>query len=71
MWNLLCGTTRPTAQYYRPARTPANRGRTQDGSLIAPQMTDIKDVKADGDVDVVVTLTGTNYQYPLLFAGKM
>jgi peptide/nickel transport system substrate-binding protein len=47
-----------------------NRGRTQDGSLIAPQMTDIKDVKADGDVDVVVTLSGTNYQYPLLFAGK-
>jgi len=47
-----------------------NRGRTQDGSLIAPQMVDIKDVKADGDTDVVVTLTGTNYQYPLLFAGK-
>src|SRR5262249_11686927 len=35
-----------------------------------PQMTDIKDVKADGDLEVVVTLTGTNYQYPLLFAGK-
>jgi peptide/nickel transport system substrate-binding protein len=47
-----------------------NRGRTQEGSLIAPQMVDIKDVTADGDLDVVVTLTGTNYQYPLLFAGK-
>ena len=47
-----------------------NRGRTQEGSLIAPQMADIKDVAADGDLDVVVTLTGTNYQYPLLFAGK-
>jgi peptide/nickel transport system substrate-binding protein len=47
-----------------------NRGRTQDGSLIAPQMVDIKDVKADGDLDVVVSLQGTNYQYPLLFAGK-
>ncbi len=47
-----------------------NRGRTQDGSLIAPQMIDIKDVTADGDLDVVVTLTGVNYQYPLLFAGK-
>jgi peptide/nickel transport system substrate-binding protein len=47
-----------------------NRGRTQTGSLIAPQMADIKDVKADGETDVVVTLTATNYQYPLLFAGK-
>ena len=47
-----------------------NRGRSQEGSLIAPQMVDIKDVKASGDLDVVVTLTGTNYQYPLLFAGK-
>jgi ABC-type transport system substrate-binding protein len=47
-----------------------NRGRTQTGSLIAPQMVDVKDVKADGDVDVVVSLQGTNYQYPLLFAGK-
>jgi len=47
-----------------------NRGRTQEGSLIAPQMIDIKDVKADGDLDVVVSLQDTNYQYPLLFAGK-
>jgi peptide/nickel transport system substrate-binding protein len=47
-----------------------NRGRTQKDSLIAPQMADIKDVAAKGDTDVVVTLTGTNYQYPLLFAGK-
>lgn len=47
-----------------------NRGRTQKDSLIAPQMADIKDVTAKGATDVVVTLTGTNYQYPLLFAGK-
>src|SRR5215213_1995558 len=47
-----------------------NRGRAAEGSLIAPQMADIKDVKANGDLDVVVTLQGTNYQYPLLFAGK-
>lgn len=47
-----------------------NRGRTQKDSLIAAQMADVKDVKAKGDLDVVVTLTGTNYQYPLLFAGK-
>lgn len=47
-----------------------NRGRTQEGSLIAPQMADVTDVTADGDLDVVVTLAGTNYQYPLLFAGK-
>ncbi|RLV50388.1 ABC transporter substrate-binding protein [Nocardioides mangrovicus] len=47
-----------------------DRGRTQTGSLIAPQMTDITKVTADGDLDVVVQLSGTNYQYPLLFAGK-
>jgi peptide/nickel transport system substrate-binding protein len=47
-----------------------NRARTQTGSLVAPQLADVKDVKADGELDVVVTLTGTNYQYPLLFAGK-
>lgn len=46
------------------------RGRTQDGSLIAPQMATIKSVKADGDLDVVVELTEVDYQYPLLFAGK-
>lgn len=46
------------------------RGLTAKGSLIAPQMTDVKHVKADGDRDVVITLTETNYQYPLLFAGK-
>ena len=47
-----------------------DRGRTQKDSLIAPQMADIKAVRADGARDVVVSLTGTNYQYPLLFAGK-
>lgn len=46
------------------------RGRTQDGSLIAPQMATIKSVKADGDLDVVIELTEVDYQYPLLFAGK-
>jgi len=46
------------------------RGRTQDGSLIAPQMKTIKSVTADGDLDVVVELTEVDYQYPLLFAGK-
>ena len=46
------------------------RGLTQKGSLIAPQMGDIKSVKADGARDVVITLTETNYQYPLLLAGK-
>jgi ABC-type transport system substrate-binding protein len=47
-----------------------NRARTQEGSLVAPQMVDVKDVTADGDTDVVVSLQGVNYQYPLLFAGK-
>lgn len=46
------------------------RGRTQDGSLIAPQMATIKSVTADGDLDVVIELTEVDYQYPLLFAGK-
>jgi ABC-type transport system substrate-binding protein len=46
------------------------RARTQKGSLVAPQMADIKTVTADGDLDVVVELLGVNYQYPLLFAGK-
>ena len=46
------------------------RGRTADGSLIAPQMTTIKSVSVDGDLDVVVELSEVDYQYPLLFAGK-
>lgn len=46
------------------------RGRTQDGSLIAPQMATIKSVTAEGELDVVVELTEVDYQYPLLFAGK-
>jgi peptide/nickel transport system substrate-binding protein len=46
------------------------RGRTQDGSLIAPQMATIKKVSASGDLDVVVELSEVDYQYPLLFAGK-
>lgn len=46
------------------------RGRTQDGSLIAPQMSTIKKVTASGDRDVVVELNEVDYQYPLLFAGK-
>lgn len=46
------------------------RGRTQDGSLIAPQMASIKKVTASGDLDVVVELSEVDYQYPLLFAGK-
>ncbi|KQW47877.1 hypothetical protein ASC77_15785 [Nocardioides sp. Root1257] len=46
------------------------RGRTQDGSLIAPQMTTIKKATASGDLDVVLELSEVDYQYPLLFAGK-
>lgn len=46
------------------------RGRTQEGSLIAPQMTTIKSVSASGDLDVVIKLSEVDYQYPLLFAGK-
>lgn len=46
------------------------RGRTEDGSLIAPQMTTIKSVTAAGSRDVVIELSEVDYQYPLLFAGK-
>ncbi len=46
------------------------RGRTEEGSLIAPQMKTIKSVTASGDRDVVVELSEVDYQYPLLFAGK-
>lgn len=46
------------------------RGRTQEGSLIAPQMKTIKSVTASGELDVVIELTEVDYQYPLLFAGK-
>jgi peptide/nickel transport system substrate-binding protein len=46
------------------------RGRTQDGSLIAPQMATIKKVSAPGDLEVLVELSEVDYQYPLLFAGK-
>ncbi|KAB2812734.1 ABC transporter substrate-binding protein [Pimelobacter simplex] len=46
------------------------RGRTQQGSLIAPQMKTIKKVSASGARDVVVELSEVDYQYPLLFAGK-
>ncbi|AHH21483.1 putative ABC transporter, substrate-binding protein [Nocardia nova SH22a] len=46
------------------------RGRSAPGSLIAPQIADLKSVAAQGDRDVVIDLKGTNYQYPLLLAGK-
>ncbi|WP_028661306.1 ABC transporter substrate-binding protein [Nocardioides insulae] len=46
------------------------RGRTADGSLIAPQMTTIAKVTASGKRDVVLDLAEVDYQYPLLFAGK-
>lgn len=46
------------------------RGRSQEGSLIAPQMATVKKVSASGDRDVVLELTEVDYQYPLLFAGK-
>lgn len=47
-----------------------NRARTQTGSLVAPQLVDVTGVTASGDLDVVIALSGTNYQIPLLLAGK-
>ncbi|MFE7226620.1 ABC transporter substrate-binding protein [Nocardioides sp. NPDC057577] len=46
------------------------RGRTADGSLIAPQMVGITKVTASGDLDVVLDLAEVDYQIPALFAGK-
>jgi peptide/nickel transport system substrate-binding protein len=46
------------------------RGRDADGSLIAPQLADLKNVAAKGTDTVVLTLSGPNYQYPNLLAGK-
>ncbi|MEU1984565.1 ABC transporter substrate-binding protein [Nocardia sp. NPDC019395] len=46
------------------------RGRSAPGSLIAPQIADLKTVAAHGELDIVLDLTATNYQYPLLLAGK-
>jgi len=46
------------------------RGRTQEGSLIAPQLTGIKRVRALSDRDVVLELHEPDYQLPLLLAGK-
>ncbi|HEY9395223.1 MAG TPA: ABC transporter substrate-binding protein, partial [Nocardioides sp.] len=46
------------------------RGRTTDGSLIAPQMVGITKVTASGDLDVVLDLAEVDYQIPALFAGK-
>ncbi|GAA1549300.1 ABC transporter substrate-binding protein [Nocardioides humi] len=46
------------------------RGRSEQGSLIAPQMKTIEKVSASGDRDVVLELSEVDYQYPLLFAGK-
>jgi peptide/nickel transport system substrate-binding protein len=46
------------------------RGRSAKTSLVAPQMENIKRVSAAGKRDVVIELTETDYQYPLLLAGK-
>ncbi|GAB3270763.1 ABC transporter substrate-binding protein [Kineosporia babensis] len=47
-----------------------NRARTAKGSLVAPQLADVQEVTAEGELDVLITLTETNFQYPLLLAGK-
>jgi len=47
-----------------------NRARTMQGSLVAPQLADVTDVKASGARDVVISLADVNYQIPLLLAGK-
>jgi ABC-type transport system substrate-binding protein len=46
------------------------RGRDATGSLIAPQLADLKDVAAPDATTVVLTIAAPNYQYPNLLAGK-
>ena len=46
------------------------RGRDADNSLIAAQLTDLKDVTVEDDRTVTLTLARPNYQYPNLLAGK-
>jgi peptide/nickel transport system substrate-binding protein len=46
------------------------RSRTDKTSLVAAQLADLKQATAQGERDVVLDLAGTNYQYPLLLAGK-
>jgi peptide/nickel transport system substrate-binding protein len=46
------------------------RGRDAENSLIAAQLVDLKDVTVDNDLTFTLKLTGPNYQYPNLLAGK-
>lgn len=46
------------------------RGRDQKDSLVAPQLTNIKDVTAPDPTTVVIHLHVTDYQVPNLLAGK-
>ena len=46
------------------------RGRDEKDSLIAAQLTTVKQVTAPDPVTVVIDLTKPNYQVPTLFAGK-
>jgi len=46
------------------------RSRTASGSLVAPQLTTVTSVTAQGTDTVVVKLKAPNFQIPTLFAGK-
>ena len=46
------------------------RSRTASGSLVAPQLTSVTSVTAQGTDTVVVKLKTPNFQIPTLFAGK-
>ncbi len=46
------------------------RGRDAPDSLIAAQLLDLKKVTVDDDLTFTLTLSGPNYQYPNLLAGK-
>jgi peptide/nickel transport system substrate-binding protein len=46
------------------------RSRTASGSLVAPQLTSVTSITAQGTDTVVVKLNAPNFQIPTLFAGK-
>ena len=52
-------------------KTAVERAKTQKNSALFGDLTSIKSVTASGDLDVVVQLTQTDYQIPLLFGERV
>lgn len=52
-------------------KSAIERAKTQKNSALFGDLTSIKSVTASGDLDVVVALTQTDYQIPLLFGERV